>query len=435
MRSNVLAAAMAMVMAANAGSPPPSGTPTTWDPAYKAAGITLNFADMTATGGTNIQLVRASQSLPSGKTYWEMRHVTTGASGALVNASGLIESAVATSVQVGGPGANLGLYTNAATLYYNNSVVSDHANQTAGVITYAWCHDSATGNVWVGIAGSGAWYGGGDPATGTSPTYTLPAGTWYPACTPNGSSHSIRANFGGQVFVGAIPSGFSAYDNFTYDDAASLVTSLIHFEDVDGSTSFADELGITWTPNGDAQIDTAVFKYGNASGLFDGTDDYLTAASPAGFDFGTGDFTLDGWVYLNSTSTNWLASAINGTTSGSGWALSARHASFSNVIRFFNYNGSVGYNGTTAVTTGAWHHVAWSRVNGTLRGFLDGGLEYTGSVTSNFTAPTRARIGASPQSTGFNITAACNVDEWRATKGVGRYIAPFTPPPAPFPDP
>ena len=45
-----------------------------------------------------------------------------------------------------------------------------------------------------------------------------------------------------------------------------------------------------------AQIDTAQSKFGGASGLFDGTGDYLSSADSADWAFGSGDFTIDFWL-------------------------------------------------------------------------------------------------------------------------------------------
>src|SRR5512139_871383 len=64
--------------------------------------------------------------------------------------------------------------------------------------------------------------------------------------------------------------------------------SLLHFNGNDGSTTFHDEaLNIDWIANGNAQIDTAQSVFGGASGLFDGTGDYLSSADHA-------DWQLDG---------------------------------------------------------------------------------------------------------------------------------------------
>lgn len=60
--------------------------------------------------------------------------------------------------------------------------------------------------------------------------------------------------------------------------------------DGDKSTSNHDV-----TVNGDPQLsDTA--KFGQ-SAVFDGTGDYLTIPDSDDFDFGSGDFTFDFWVY------------------------------------------------------------------------------------------------------------------------------------------
>ena len=69
--------------------------------------------------------------------------------------------------------------------------------------------------------------------------------------------------------------------------------SLLHFNGADASTTFTDESGKAWTASGHAQIDTAQSVFGGASGLFDGTDDYIYAADSDDWNLGTLDFTVD----------------------------------------------------------------------------------------------------------------------------------------------
>ena len=58
---------------------------------------------------------------------------------------------------------------------------------------------------------------------------------------------------------------------------------LLHMEGADAATTFPDSssLGVSVTASGNAQIDTAQSKFGVASSLFDGTNDYLTVADNA----------------------------------------------------------------------------------------------------------------------------------------------------------
>src|SRR3990167_5725818 len=79
--------------------------------------------------------------------------------------------------------------------------------------------------------------------------------------------------------------GGSAWDSYTQ--------LLLHCDGVDAATTFTDEIGKAVTANGNAQIDTAQKKFGTASGLFDGTGDYLSLADSDDWNFGAGDFTID----------------------------------------------------------------------------------------------------------------------------------------------
>jgi hypothetical protein len=85
-----------------------------------------------------------------------------------------------------------------------------------GEVGMAACEQS-TGKIWLGKVGTG-WFGGGDPAAGTSPIATLGAGTYYVGwgesrstfgTTPTGCKASLRTQT--SQFTGTIPSGFTAW--------------------------------------------------------------------------------------------------------------------------------------------------------------------------------------------------------------------------------
>ena len=77
---------------------------------------------------------------------------------------------------------------------------------------------------------------------------------------------------------------------------------LLHCDGTDGATTFTDssDTSHTVTANGNAQIDTDQSKFGGASGLFDGTGDYLSIPDSADWDFGTGDWTIDFLIRFNA---------------------------------------------------------------------------------------------------------------------------------------
>jgi len=61
-----------------------------------------------------------------------------------------------------------------------------------------------------------------------------------------------------------------------------------------------DEKGHTVTAYGDVAVSTVQVKQGTHSARFDGTGDYIALVSSSDFTFGTGDFTIECWAYLES---------------------------------------------------------------------------------------------------------------------------------------
>ena len=207
------------------------------------------------------------------------------------------------------------------------------------------------------------------------------------------------------------------------------VVALLHFNGVDGSTTFSDAKGRVWTPEGGARIDTAYFQFGGSSALFTAGGNIRTDAT-TDFAFGTGDFTVEAWVRV-------------GAPPGGGIS-NDRHVfgSFGfdpDMVFFLTNNGnqpalwdsSAQRTSSIGVPTNQWTHVAWSRAAGTLRMFVGGVQGYSSAHSVNFASTATARVGAMNQADRFFNGW---MDELRITKGVARYIGNFTPPDRAFPD-
>jgi hypothetical protein len=115
---------------------------------------------------------------------------------------------------------------------------------------------------------------------------------------------------------------------------------------------------------------------------FDGTGDYLNLGGQSQLAFGTSDFTIECWIYLN------VAPAVNGMIYDSRPAADGAYpclfvAVTTNVLHYY-VNTASRITGTTAVKTGIWNYVVVSRVSGNTRLFLNGvqeGSTYTDSTT------------------------------------------------------
>lgn len=193
------------------------------------------------------------------------------------------------------------------------------------------------------------------------------------------------------------------------------------------------------TANGDAQIKTNEVRFGNAAGVFDGDGDYLTAPYSAEWDFGTGDFTIECWVYPEAGFTSGDRGIVSAGGFPNGWALYLAGEGGSSGLGFAANQGS-GWSGvalqTTPVTAGAWHHVALVRVAGVLKAFADGvQVGTSNNFAGNLSAAGQMlQIGTDRASHDYGFFKGV-IDDLRITKGVARYTANFNVPVKEFPDP
>lgn len=198
------------------------------------------------------------------------------------------------------------------------------------------------------------------------------------------------------------------------------------------SNRFVDNssTGATITRNGDVKVtryspfappaayDTSVI---GGSAYFDGTGDYLTPQTGSGvFDYGTGDFNFEAWIYVTSTT-------VGQTVVGSRFWVSLGPTTLALT--------AAGVAGVVSVTVPSmlyqWSHIAFSRQSGTLRTFLNGVLVNT--ITGNTTnfeltgGPIGIEGGSLIQPFFGYIT------QLRSVKGSAIYTSAFTPPTAPLP--
>jgi len=172
---------------------------------------------------------------------------------------------------------------------------------------------------------------------------------------------------------------------------------------------------------GNAQISTSVVKYGTGSMYFDGTGDGLFTVSKPDLAFGTGDFTVEFWLYL-AANLNTFAKVIQMGTSGNCFTIEAQGTA--NVLNVSNFTSTVYLTSNTALTTGTWIHVAVTRASGTLRIFQNGSS--VGGVSNSIDFPNVGGIYIGRSSTGQETNGY--IDDLRITKGFARYTSAFTPP-------
>jgi hypothetical protein len=143
---------------------------------------------------------------------------------------------------------------------------------------------------------------------------------------------------------------------------------------------------------GDAQSSTTQFKWSPTSMKYDGTGDWLTAIDSPQLQIGTGDFTIDGWVYLSAISVAY--GIISKGTATTGWSVNVTAL---NKLQF-SYTAS-NLTGTTSLATGTWYYFAVVRsgsATGNLKIYLNGTADATsgGAVTDNFNQTSILYVGA-----------------------------------------
>ena len=138
--------------------------------------------------------------------------------------------------------------------------------------------------------------------------------------------------------------------------------------------------GTTWTDlsgngnNGTFGASTAAPTYNNANGgsiVFDGSNDLVTLTGTESFNFGSGDFTIECWVYFNVVNVNQLFISKY-LTWGSNVDFFIRLAGSNSKISFSSGPNVIDILSTNSVTAGGWNHICVSRNSNTTTLYING---------------------------------------------------------------
>ena len=226
------------------------------------------------------------------------------------------------------------------------------------------------------------------------------------------------------------------------DPFYSSVVSLMHFSGAEGSTTFVDEKGNTWTATGTAQQTQTLFQFApgslvpNVPPTGGGGGDYIETPSSASFGYGTGDFTIEMWIKQTSGDANAFNIFYDQRTALNQAVPTLYYPTDGSLRYFVSGADQITSAAGTIVTTGTtpWQFIAISRVSGNTRLFVDGVQVGSTFVDATNYVSSHLLLLQAGDNLIANIGLNGAIDDFRITNGVGRYTGNFTPPTAPFPN-
>ena len=235
----------------------------------------------------------------------------------------------------------------------------------------------------------------------------------------------------------------------------SYTKLLIHSNAEDGGKSFTDSSseGHTLTGANDLQHDTSTSVFWDTSIYFDGTNDYLTIADSADWDFSSGDFTIDFWICWDASyaARNYVSLFAPATPTSDnhfevyfgrwdgdaritvGWRKAA-------TCQLLDGAADANLNTSYSMDSGTWYHIEICRSGDDFHIFLDGELHDTCTSKNASEAigmgHNAVTMGSDTVSLWDSVTGGALgeadfmgwIEEFRVSKGIARHTENFTPP-------
>lgn len=189
-----------------------------------------------------------------------------------------------------------------------------------------------------------------------------------------------------------------------------------------GGVTIASTYSPTWTPYA-TTLTAGGFKFTGAASEY-----YTLPALNTVFEFGTGDFSIELWVYITKSQTGYIYDTRPTTTQGAYATLY-----YSSTAGWISYDTDSFSRLTAPVSLNRWYHVAVCRISGITKMYLNGtqsGSSYT-SNSSYLTSSSPTNIGASTYTTGAAPFAG-QISNLRVVKGLAVYTGNFSVPTSPL---
>ena len=212
------------------------------------------------------------------------------------------------------------------------------------------------------------------------------------------------------------------------DAQFNQVTMLLHGDGTNGAqnNTFLDSStnAFSITRNGNT-TQGSFSPYGsNWSNYFGGSSDYLQIADSSAFTFGSGDFTVEFWIYSSNTSLTLIIGQNNGNETATSFDVRYNGTTISGNI----FSSATNYAISESMSKNAWHHVAFVRNGTSLRIYVDG-VSTSSTAVSTVSVNDSSnvlRIGASSETTPAYYLNGY-LSNVRIVKGTAVYTSNFTP--------
>ena len=299
----------------------------------------------------------------------------------------------------------------------NSSSVWEKSDTTDAVSTVA----GRTGDITLTVADISA------TGTPSSTTYLRGDGSWQ---TVTGFSRSVSTPTTNATLGNTSGTDYMCFANIPITAATDTNTvALLHLDGSNNSTVITDSSNYngTWTASGAAKLSTAQYKFGSASLTNNATTtNYVQSNSSSNYTLGSGDFTVEFFVFFN---------IVNTTQTFIDWRPGSEGAYptialLGGKILWF-HSTSARITSGTSVSSTTWYHVAISRSGTSTKMFINGtqeGSTYTDST--NYAGTTVALLTSGMGDFALNGY----LDEIRISKQA-RYTSNFTAPTQAFTNP
>jgi hypothetical protein len=195
----------------------------------------------------------------------------------------------------------------------------------------------------------------------------------------------------------------------------NLVLKVLNVDSNGGITSFISSKSVT--PLGESSLSVSEKIFGLSSLLVNptaGSVDSISIEANSDFAFGTGDFTVEMWVYRNRISAPEVLFEMRTSV------LTTNPVLFINTggSAIYQVNGGIRIQSANTIPASTWTHIALSRKSGITKLYLNG-VQEGGDYSDTF------NVLSSPVRMGSNYLNAGGffgyIDEVRVTTGYGRY--------------